>query len=70
MSAPSVTAISYNEDSPWCQQHGHTGLLAGCEICDRLIADEPRFADMLAGEVHNPDGSRGRRNGHTGRPAR
>jgi hypothetical protein len=69
MTTPSITQVSYNEDSPWCQEHGHTGLLVGsvCETCDRLAADVPAFA-ALANGIHNPDGSRGRRNGHVDPP--
>jgi hypothetical protein len=53
--------ISYAEDSQWCQEHGHTGLLVGsvCDICDRLVTDDPAFAAILGAE-HNPDGSRNR----------
>ena len=31
----------FDEDSDWCQEHGHTGLLVGsvCEICDALAAE-------------------------------
>ena len=30
--------VSYDEDSSWCQEHGHSGLLTGsvCGICDAL----------------------------------
>jgi hypothetical protein len=54
--------VSYDEDSPWCQEHGHTGLLVGdvCETCNCLVRTDPRFA-ALVGTVHNPDGSRGAR---------
>jgi hypothetical protein len=53
--------ISYDEDSRWCQEHGHTGLLVGsvCDECDRLMATDPAFARLL-GTVHNADGSRRR----------
>jgi hypothetical protein len=56
---PSPADISYDEDSRWCQDHGHTGLLTGsmCVTCDRLAATDRRFAAVL-GTVHNPDGSR------------
>ncbi len=57
--------ISYNEDSAWCQEHGHTGLLVaheglstGCELCEELVATYPAIA-ALVGTVHNPDGSQG-----------
>jgi len=40
--------ISYDEDSEWCQNHGHTGMLRGCVICDELAATKPRFARYLA----------------------
>jgi hypothetical protein len=63
---PSPAHISYDPDSRWCQDHGHTGLLvsgpgtgAGCGICDRLVQSDPRFAAALAD--HNPDGSRKRK---------
>jgi hypothetical protein len=46
--APCTGDISYDEDSEWCQEHGHTGLLRGCVICDKLIATKPRFARYLA----------------------
>lgn len=51
-------AISYDEDSPWCQEHGHSGLLVGsvCGICDRLVAGDPRFAEALR-VAHAPDGT-------------
>lgn len=29
-----MTEPSDDEDSAWCQLHGHTGLLAGCEFCE------------------------------------
>lgn len=48
--------ISYNEDSRWCQEHGHTGLLAGCPICDRLVETNPSFAAARE-RGHQPDGS-------------
>lgn len=59
---PSPSHISYNEDSRWCQDHGHTGLLVGsvCRTCDDLVSSDPRFAAVL-GTEHNPDGSRVRR---------
>lgn len=59
VSYPSPEHVSYDEDSWWCQDHGHTGLLIGsvCEICDSLVRTDPRFAALL-GTVHNPDGSR------------
>jgi hypothetical protein len=71
-SPPAVTAPrpSYNEDSAWCQQHGHTGILAGCPICDHLLATNPAFARLVEDQVHNLDGTRGRRNGHTDPPIR
>ena len=55
---PSPSHISYDEDSRWCQEHGHTGLLVGsvCGICDRLTETDPRFRAVL-GVEHNPDGS-------------
>lgn len=61
-SYPDPEHISYNEDSRWCQDHGHTGLLVGsvCEICDHLVAADPRFAAVL-GTVHNRDGTRAAR---------
>ncbi len=61
-SYPSPSHISYNEDSRWCQEHGHTGLLVGsvCGICDHLVVSDPRFAAVL-GTEHNPDGSRAKR---------
>jgi hypothetical protein len=59
---PSPHHVSYDEDSRWCQDHGHTGLLVGsvCGICDALVATDHRFANALAatGGRHNPDGSR------------
>jgi hypothetical protein len=61
---PGPEHISYDEDSRWCQDHGHTGLLlthpgmTGCEICNRLVATDPRFAAALT--KHLPDGSRRR----------
>jgi hypothetical protein len=57
---PRPSDISYDEDSPWCQWHGHTGLLvgSGCTVCDHLVTTDPRFAAALA--VHNPDGTRRR----------
>lgn len=56
---PSPADISYDDDSRWCQEHGHTGLLVDsvCEICDRLVRTDPRFATALRTD-HNPDGSR------------
>ena len=56
---PSPAHISYAEDSRWCQDHGHTGLLVGsvCETCDTLVSADARFAAVL-GTKHNPDGSR------------
>jgi hypothetical protein len=48
--------ISYNEDSRWCQEHGHTGLLAGCPICDRLVRTNDWFAAARE-RGHQPDGS-------------
>jgi hypothetical protein len=60
---------SYNENSEWCQEHGHTGLLAGCPLCDVLLAEDPRFAEgSHLREQHNLDGTRGKRNGHTDPP--
>jgi hypothetical protein len=60
---PSPEHISYSENSRWCQEHGHTGLLIGsvCGPCDQLVATDARFAAVL-GTVHNPDGSRKRSN--------
>lgn len=55
--APHPADVSYDEDSSWCQTHGHTGLLAGCEICDKLINTSVQFRAVL-GTVHNPDGSK------------
>lgn len=47
-----LVQVSYDEDSIWCQEHGHSGLLTGsvCGICDELDAsvsspDERRSAD-------------------------
>jgi hypothetical protein len=60
---PAPRHISYDEDTRWCQEHGHTGLLvtvpglAGCATCDALVAARPEFAEVL-GTIHNPDGSR------------
>ena len=56
---PSPRHISYSQNSRWCQDHGHTGLLVGsvCDICDRLVATDPRFAAVLDVE-HDRDGSR------------
>jgi hypothetical protein len=55
---------SYNEDSDWCQEHGHTGILAGCRLCDALLAGDPASAEGSdLRERHNLDGTRGRRNG-------
>ena len=68
-----MTALrpSYNEDSAWCQQHGHTGILAGCGLCDALLAGDPAFAEgSELRELHNLDGTRGRRNGRTDPPLR
>jgi hypothetical protein len=53
---PQPEDISYDQDARWCQDHGHTGLLTRCPICDDLLARDPRFA-ALVGTVHNPDGS-------------
>jgi len=55
---PSPSHISYAVSSHWCQEHGHTGLLAGsaCGICDDLVASDPRFAAVL-GTEHNAGGS-------------
>lgn len=63
-----MTAVrpSYNENSAWCQQHGHTGILAGCPTCDHLLATDPAFAQLVEDQVHNLDGSRRHRNGRTG----
>jgi hypothetical protein len=62
---------SYNERSPWCQEHGHTGILAGCRLCDALLVGDTAFAEgsELRGR-HNLDGTRGRRNGRTDPPLR
>jgi hypothetical protein len=67
MTYPAPEHISYDEDSRWCQDHGHTGLMIsdtpgfGCEICERLVQAEPRFAAALSTATppgpHNPDGS-------------
>lgn len=59
---PSPSHISYNEDSRWCQENGHTGLVAGfgCDTCDQLVASDPRFTAVL-GTEHTPDGSRVKR---------
>jgi hypothetical protein len=56
---PAPRHVSYHEDSRWCQEHGHTGLLVGsvCGICDTLVATRPEFAAVL-GTIHAPDGSR------------
>lgn len=56
---PQPSDVSYDEDSRWVQDHGHTGLLVGdvCTECDRLVASDPQFA-ALVGVVHNADGSR------------
>jgi hypothetical protein len=59
-----MTAVrpSYNEDSAWCQEHGHTGILAGCGLCDALLARDPAFAEGSGlRERHNLDGTRGPR---------
>jgi hypothetical protein len=60
---PGPEHISYNEDSRWCQDHGHTGLLlahpglsVGCPICHRLVDTDPRFAAALT--EHLPNGRR------------
>lgn len=53
---PTPADISYNENSRWCQDHGHTGLLASCWTCAYLVADY-RFAAVV-GTKHNPDGTR------------
>jgi len=53
---PEPWHVSYDEDSRWCQDHGHPGILAGCEICDRLVQLHPQFAATV-GVAHNPDGS-------------
>jgi hypothetical protein len=61
---PSPNDISYDEDSRWCQEHGHTGLLLEgygiCDICERLVHSDPWFAAIILGREHNPDGSRAR----------
>ena len=63
LACPSPADISYDEDSRWCQDHGHTGLLLSapgvCGRCERLVASDHRFAAVL-GTVHNPDGSMAR----------
>jgi hypothetical protein len=56
---PSPGHVSYREDSRWCQDHGHTGLLATCPDCAALVSTDRRFAAVF-GPVHNPDGSRRR----------
>lgn len=62
---------SCNEASAWCQEHGHTGILAGCALCDALLAGDPAFAGGSGlRRRHNIDGTRGRRDGHTGPPLR
>jgi hypothetical protein len=60
---PTPEHISYDEDSRWCQDHGHSGLLvahpglsAGCPECEHLIATDPRFAAALT--EHLPNGTR------------
>jgi len=61
MNYPSPSDISYAEDSRWCQDHGHTGLLVsspgrvGCQYCDLLVNSDPRFAAALTD--HKPDGT-------------
>jgi hypothetical protein len=45
--APAPADISFDEDSRWCQEHGHDGLLPGCPICERLAAGDPRFARLM-----------------------
>jgi hypothetical protein len=62
---PAPEHISYDEDSRWCQDHGHDGLLLthpglakGCHLCERLVATDPRFAAALT--EHLPDGTRRR----------
>ena len=56
---PSPSDISYDEDSRWCYDHGHTGLLLlpglGCDICQHLVDTDPRFAAALTD--HKPDGT-------------
>jgi hypothetical protein len=65
-----VLRPSYNEDSAWCQEHGHTGILAGCRLCDTLLAGDPAFAGGPGlRRRHHLDGSR-RRDGHTAPPLR
>jgi hypothetical protein len=60
---------SYNEDSAWCQEHGHTGVLAGCRLCDTLLACDPAFAHS-SGLLrrHNLDGTRSHRADDAGPP--
>ena len=40
------TDISYAGNFRWCQEHGHTGLLADsvCDISDRLVKTDPALA--------------------------
>jgi hypothetical protein len=52
--------ISYSEDSQWCQEHGHTGLLAGCPLCERFLASLASPVRVALEREHNPDGSRRR----------
>jgi len=39
---------SWDEDSKWCQRHGHTGLLHGCRICNALVKRYPVLIGMYA----------------------
>jgi hypothetical protein len=59
---------SYNEDSQWCQEHGHTGLLARCPLCERFLASLASPVREALEREHNPDGTRSKRNAHTGPP--
>jgi hypothetical protein len=58
---PSPSDISYDDESPWAQEHGHLGLLLnhsgliGCDICECLVDTDPRFAAALID--HMPDGT-------------
>jgi hypothetical protein len=44
---------SWDEDSAWIGQHGHTGLLEGCPACDQMMAAVPALRDR-----YNTDGTR------------
>jgi len=59
----------YDEDSPWCQQHGHTGILSGCDLCEALLTGDPAYAEgSELRQRHNLDGTRRRGSSHTGPP--